>query len=143
VFPCGPLPLSLADLRAHFQPRAAPGCGGGGGGGGAPAVFRGPSAEPRPGDYVAVWVREVVGGATLSAAPLARTSAAEFFAAFAGGAPGVLRAGHPAAGWVADAAAAAAAAAPGGDVPAAAAAAAAAAALGAPREGAAGVAAFA
>jgi hypothetical protein len=72
-------------------------------------VYGGPTCEVRPGDYVACLVTEVVGNATLLAQPLARTSVAEFTAAFGGTAPGRLATGHGAAGWMAQATAATAA----------------------------------
>ncbi|GBF91424.1 hypothetical protein Rsub_04164 [Raphidocelis subcapitata] len=102
VFRDGPLPAALDDLR-----RAAEAASGGGGGviGGGGFVYRGPFVQPRPGEYVACLVREVVSGATLLATPLARTSAAAFVAEFGGTLPG-----RGAGGWVAAAGAAAEAA---------------------------------
>jgi hypothetical protein len=128
VFPGGPIPLGLHELRRHVEAAGlargwsgGSGCGSewhggrgsGGGSGGAEAlgapgwVYGGPTGEPRPGDYVACLVREVAGNATLMAEPLAKTSLREFVALLGATAPGRLAPGHPAAGWVGAAAAAA------------------------------------
>jgi hypothetical protein len=116
IFQEGPVPLGLDQLAQHAQhaQRSGLASGGGGDGGGLvgggwrPALCGGPAGEPRPGDYVACVVREVVSGATLVAAPLARTTLAEFVRTFGATNPGRLAPGHAAAGWVAAAAGAAA-----------------------------------